>query len=187
MRGPIKVLAIVGLLLCLVFLLHRNGARRAGSSGGHSGVPAGRRERGGPEYAYPRLDLTPGAINPAVTQDNIGSTICVSGYTSFVRPSRKNSHRLKAVIMAEYGIRGDFRDYELDHFIPLELGGCPDCISNLWPEPYGVALGAKEKDRVENYLHSEVCGGRMTLANAQNAIRADWVAVYDEIGGTPWR
>lgn len=38
-------------------------------------------------------------------------------------------------------------DYELDHFIPLELDGCPDCIENLWLEPYFLVLVRKMKLR----------------------------------------
>ena len=30
--------------------------------------------------------MTPGAVNPTVTQDNIGSNICVRGWTKTVRP-----------------------------------------------------------------------------------------------------
>ena len=36
--------------------------------------------------ARPHADLTPGAIDPRVTQDNIHETICVRGYTRTVRP-----------------------------------------------------------------------------------------------------
>lgn len=41
--------------------------------------------------------------------------------------------------------------------------------------------GAKQKDRVENYLHRQVCSGEITLEEAQNALRNDWVRVYDQI------
>jgi hypothetical protein len=135
----------------------------------------------GPAYAYPNRDLTPGAIDTAVTEDNIQSTICVPGYTKTVRPPERFTNRLKLQIIAAYGLGGDLRDYELDHFIPLELGGCPDCISNLWPEPYGTVLGAKQKDRVENFLHRQVCSGEISLKDAQGAITGDWVRVYNQI------
>jgi hypothetical protein len=65
---------------------------------------------------------------------------------------------------------------EVDHFIPLELGGSND-ITNLWPEPYS-APGAHEKDHVENYLHEQVCNGSMALGDAQQMIANDWYAVY---------
>jgi hypothetical protein len=139
----------------------------------------------GPEDAYPNLDLTPGAIDPAVTQDNIESTICAPGYTKSVRPPQAITHRLKVQLLAAYDRTGDLRDYELDHFIPLELGGCPDCVTNLWPEPYGSSFGARQKDRVENYLHRQVCSGEITLRQAQDAVRIDWVKVYNHLESVP--
>jgi hypothetical protein len=136
----------------------------------------------GPAYAYPNRDLTPGAIDPSVREDNIQLTICVPGYTKTVRPPERFTNRLKLQIMAAYGRGGDLRDYELDHFIPLELGGCPDCVSNLWPESYDTTLGARQKDRVENVLHRRVCSGEISLKDAQTAITSDWVRVYNQIG-----
>lgn len=37
-------------------------------------------------WTLPIHSATPGAIDPIVTQENIGSTICVVGYTKTVRP-----------------------------------------------------------------------------------------------------
>ncbi len=71
----------------------------------------------------------------------------------------------------------------MDHLISLELGGCPDCVANLWPEPYNIPLGAHEKDKVENYLHKMVCSGQMTLVEAQKEISTDWSAVYKSVYG----
>src|SRR5205823_6464758 len=97
---------------------------------------------------------TPGAADPAVTQDNLDATFCRSGYT---RSVRRVTVTTKRRVFAEYGISyGQHRDYEVDHLIPLELGGSND-ISNLWPEPYHAAAGARAKDDVENALHGLVC------------------------------
>ena len=41
--------------------------------------------------------------------------------------------------------------------------------------------GARYKDRVERYLNRQVCSGQMTLAEAQEAIRADWYRVYQSM------
>jgi hypothetical protein len=175
------VVVVIVLLLICVFVHYRSKPGGASpTSHGPVSIPSVN-AHAGPEYAYPNLDLTPGATDPAVTQDNIRSTICVPGYTKTVRPPEQITHRLKLQIMAVYDRRGDLRAYELDHFIPLELGGCPDCVTNLWPEPYDPSPGAKEKDRVENYLHRQVCSGEITLKEAQDAIRNDWVRVYDQI------
>ena len=70
--------------------------------------------------------------------------------------------------------------YEVDHFISLELGGSND-IKNLWPEPASPIPGFHEKDKVENYLHEQVCNNSMTLQEAQREISTDWYAVYLKI------
>ena len=67
--------------------------------------------------------------------------------------------------------------YEVDHLIPLELGGSND-ISNLWPEAADPRPGFREKDLVENELHRRVCSGEETLQEAQWDIAFDWVTVY---------
>ena len=72
---------------------------------------------------------------------------------------------------------------ELDHLVPLELGGA-DGLGNIWPEcgSSAVALDAryfKIKDRVENYLADEVKSGRMSLEAAQRGIATDWTQYLD--------
>lgn len=69
---------------------------------------------------------------------------------------------------------------EIDHLISLEIGGSND-IKNLWPEPYAPAPNAHQKDLVENWLHREVCAGRMVLPMAQHQIATDWFAVYQRM------
>ncbi len=81
--------------------------------------------------------------------------------------------------------------YEEDHLISLELGGAPSDPMNLWPQPYtndvgGQNLGARDKDRVEGWLHREVCAGRKTLAEAQREISTNWVAAYAEMKGVKY-
>jgi hypothetical protein len=132
--------------------------------------------RVGPAFLYPPKE-TPGAIDPRVTDGNAHETICVPGYTTRVRPATRFIGMIKAERMREYGLVGEMSDYELDHIIPLELGGCPDCLENLWMEPY-ASLGAREKDRVENFLHREVCSDHLSLTAAQQRISRDWYQVY---------
>jgi len=118
---------------------------------------------------------TPGVVNPQVTALNLASTICRKGWTATVRPPVSVTNRLKAEQMPRYGETGPASSVEEDHLIPLELGGSPTDPANLWPEPYAGARGAKAKDAAENSLNRAVCGGRMKLADAQAAIRRDWV------------
>jgi hypothetical protein len=111
---------------------------------------------------------TPGAIDPAVTQSNIKSTICTPGYTATVRPPAADTDKWKKNSEADYGVSDDKSEY--DHLVSLELGGA-NATSNLWPEPGTIP---NPKDTVENRLHKEVCDGRITLAAAQQAIASNW-------------
>jgi hypothetical protein len=134
----------------------------------------------------PDPSCTPGVTNPDVTQDTIDSTICVSGWTSTVRPPSSYTTALKIQQIAEYGYTDtSTADYEEDHFIPLELGGSPTDPGNLWPEPrYDTGTGylASNKDTVENKLKTAVCDGSVTLADAQNAIATDWTTALSSLG-----
>ena len=76
------------------------------------------------EAQLPDPALTPGAVNPAVAQDTIASTICARGWTRTIRPSQSYTQALKRQGIAAYGYADkDPRDYQEDHLIPLELGG----------------------------------------------------------------
>jgi hypothetical protein len=118
---------------------------------------------------------TPGVADPRVTQDNILTTICVSGYTTKVRPSSRYTDALKTQQIKAYGYTDTkLTDYEEDHLIPLEIGGHPTDPKNLWPELLTGPYPATKKDGVENSVHTKVCAGLMTLAAAQAAIAANW-------------
>jgi hypothetical protein len=108
--------------------------------------------------------LTPGVLNPEVTQANIRSTICVHGWTKTVRPPTGYTTELKRRQIPEYGLRGSLADFQEDHLISLELGGDPTDPRNLWPEPIKRAT---DVDRIENDLNRKVCEGSLTLADAQ--------------------
>jgi hypothetical protein len=131
---------------------------------------------------------TPGATNPAVTQADIHSTICVSGWTSTIRPPSSYTTGLKEQQLSTgYAFHGDMRtgDYEEDHLISLEIGGSPTSALNLWPEPYNTIDGARTKDTIENKLHALVCAGTISLASAQHAIATNWFTAYRTYVGTP--
>jgi hypothetical protein len=114
---------------------------------------------------------TPGSTDPAVTQADIGSTICRTGWTAAVRPpSSETEHAKFAVAYPAYGLPVTLVS-ELDHLVPLELGGSND-ITNLWPEAGKVP---NPKDTVENALRAAVCARKVTLGAAQDAIARDWL------------
>jgi hypothetical protein len=137
----------------------------------------------------PRRDITPGAINPAATQANLASTVCMPGWAGGVRPPSAYTSALKVAQLFEYGY--DDRNpthYQEDHLVPLELGGAPRDPRNLWPQPNditlpdGTAIGSKEKDDLEDVFHRRVCDGEMTLDEAQRAMARDWIAAWQTAG-----
>ncbi len=122
--------------------------------------------------ALPDPECTPGDIFNSIPLE----TICTHGYTKTVR---NVSLATKKKVYAMYGIayppsRGS---YEMDHLIPLALGGNNN-IANLFPEAAQPKPGFKEKDVVEMYLYQEVCAGHINLGYAQATIAKDWLAVY---------
>ncbi len=122
--------------------------------------------------ALPDRECTPGSVFAAATP----AQICVAGYTKRVR---NVSTKLRKQLFAAYGISYPVPTgtYELDHLIPLALGG-DNSASNLFPEAATPKPGFKEKDVVEVYLQEEVCAGEIDLKAAQAQIAADWTAVY---------
>ena len=121
----------------------------------------------------------PGALDPEVTQANIHETICVKGWTKAVRPPVQESTRIKRELMRGSGVRGA-RAFELDHVIPLELGGAPRDARNLWLQPRWGQWSADRKDKLENVLHRLVCRRKdpLPLDQAQQAIAHDWISAY---------
>jgi hypothetical protein len=127
---------------------------------------------------------TPGAVNPAVTQATIRSTICRSGWTKTVRPPVSVTEPEKLASLAAYGKREASR-YEYDHLVPLELGGAVNDPRNLWPELNSPGAGGfyqNPKDHLENTLKRRVCDGLESLAAAQHAIASNWAAAYRSFG-----
>lgn len=124
----------------------------------------------------PDPHCTPGSVNRSVTQADIYSTICKDGWTRTVRPPEWNTWRFKYyVAYPAYGASGRT---ELDHLIPLELGGSNDA-TNLWPEK---PASPNPKDKVENALNDAVCSGRITLKAAQKAITVNWTTAERKLG-----
>lgn len=108
--------------------------------------------------------LTPGVVNPAVTEATLRRTVCRRGWTRTVRPPTSYTNALKLRQLRARGLRGPPSAYQEDHLISLELGGNPTDPRNLWPEPYPRAA---EVDRIENELNARLCAGELTLDQAQ--------------------
>jgi len=108
--------------------------------------------------------LTPGVLNPDVTQQTIRSTICTPGWTRTVRPPVSYTNALKVKGLRQYALHGSLSAFQEDHLISLELGGNPTDPRNLWPEPYPRAAAV---DKIENQLNHLICTGQISLAEGQ--------------------
>src|SRR5439155_27135550 len=93
-RGPVAlrrpllplVLALAGIVLLAVALIR------------HGGAPAA-------PALLASWTLTPGVLNPEVTQATIGRTICVRGWTRTIRPPSAYTSGLKLEQLRRLGLR----------------------------------------------------------------------------------
>lgn len=119
----------------------------------------------------PNSKLTPGSVYTTATLNQI----CSSGYTKTVRSVSAST---KKKVFALYGIEPKSDRYEMDHLISLELGGDND-IKNLWPQSMTTQpYNAKRKNALENKLNNLVCLRKLTLKQAQDEIKLNWVEAY---------
>jgi hypothetical protein len=127
----------------------------------------------------PSPTLTPGAIDPGITQENIQTTVCVKGYTKTVRPPAYYTNNLKKRQMRQYGYSDlNPKDYEEDHLIPLSIGGNPRDPRNLWPEPRISEWNASKKDQLEFVIYKMVCANEISLKDAQAEMASNWIEAY---------
>ncbi len=130
--------------------------------------------------ALPDPQKTPGAIRQAVNPSNLQSTVCVRGYTDSVRPDKRYTNRLKRDMLREHRFENpDPRQYELDHLIPLSIGGNPTDPKNLWPQPRFGVWSAEKKNDLEFVAYKMVCHGDIGLAEAQQRIARNWIEAYE--------
>ena len=111
-------------------------------------------------------------LNPAVTQETIWTTVCIPGWTKRARPPSSYARRIKAALIREFDIPKEMMSqFELDHRIPLGLGGAPSDPANLELQPWDEAV---EKDRKEACLARAVCASALALEEARRRIWANW-------------
>jgi hypothetical protein len=136
----------------------------------------------------PDLTKTPGVINSGLTKSKICST-------KWGKDERHVTSAMKQQVFTLYGYSGyndphcvpdaHGKTCEIDHLISRELGGADD-VKNLWPEAYGTTpWNAHLKDKLENRLHKEICGGHITLKQARDMITHDWRVAYKQYYGNP--
>jgi hypothetical protein len=129
--------------------------------------------RSKPKHSPTRTEVLSYALpNPALTPGQVSSTLRKSDICQGIEEKR-NQHRDK--VLKRYGIsQSEAKKYWIDHLVSLELGGTSD-ISNLWPQ---LKEEEKVKDKLENRLKQNLCGGSLTLEQAQSLVIQDWRAAY---------
>jgi hypothetical protein len=139
--------------------------------------------------ALPDRDVTPGAADPLALADPSGKAhrvdglernVCAKDFrATAIRATIRNFPKLKKAACAEYSLKKCDGSVEGDHLISIEIGGCPNCLTNLWPQPMDEA---RIKDhQVEDVLPKLVCSGKITLKAAQECIASDWVACQKKV------
>jgi hypothetical protein len=107
------------------------------------------------------LVFTPGLVRPLST-----AQVCA---TKWGLDRRFVTVSMKQYVAGLYGVPWENRrQYEFDHLIPRELAGADD-VRNIWPQ---LLAEAREKDKLENALHRQVCAGLVTLRAAQAQMKA---------------
>lgn len=127
----------------------------------------------------PDRRCSPGAAYSGLTR----AVLCSPGFrTARIRHVPESE---KHLVELEYGMppKGYGRTIEIDHVVPLELGGS-NAVANLFPEPGSGHAGYRAKDRLENRLHERVCAGATSLHAAQAGIARNWVTLYRRVFGT---
>jgi hypothetical protein len=85
---------------------------------------------------------------------------------------------VKQAVFLAYGLNLDEKNYELDHVIPILLGGS-NSAKNLWPHSRkGSFWTVDKKLRLEKRLYRLVCAGRLSLASARQLVASDWPNAY---------
>lgn len=128
------------------------------------------------------------ALNPDITLANLHDTICKVGWSKTVRPPVSFTNKIKYSLMDAAKLPRDrAHDFELDHHVPLILGGSPTSPDNLWLQAWDEATpgwsgqsAARVKDKLEVRLNRLVCSGALPLAEAQACIYEDWRACAEK-------
>ncbi|MGY2734660.1 hypothetical protein [Sphingomonas sp. UYP23] len=127
---------------------------------------------------------TPGAVDPAITQENIDDTICRLGYARSARPAYSITGPLKRRMMDAQHPGQRMADYELDHLIPISIGGAPLDMRDLWLQPREGQANAGDKNVLAYVLWRLVCTHQVPLQTAQHEISHDWTRAY-QLYATP--
>lgn len=135
----------------------------------------------------PDPKITPGALDSEVSQANIKESICKQTHYTWSEAHQPPVSFLQEVFDQQskaYGLTDtNFKHYQMDHLIPLSLGGHPTDPKNLWPQLLLTKWSARRKDYLEEEIHIKVCNGELALGEAQELFRSNWIEAYKRFIG----
>jgi hypothetical protein len=88
----------------------------------------------------------------------------------------------KNTTLERYGVRPENFNGELEHLVPVSLGGTND-PDNLYPFHAQGEYTLEAKQRLATKLHDLVCDGKISLKQAQDVFKKDWTRGYKQYLG----
>ncbi len=158
------------------------GSGSGGSSGiqtGHT-VQLGRRTQKSRcvRSVRPDRSCSPGAYYSRLTK----RVICSGSFRTGAIRNVPQAEKFR--VEREYGMAASYYGdtIEIDHIVPLELGGS-NAIANLFPEPGNGPANYHVKDALENRAKAAVCDGQLSLRAARRGFAMNWEAFYRRLFG----
>lgn len=137
-----------------------------------------------PKTGAPPAKHKPYLANPDLTPGDVRSTnveeICAPGYISRLPRAAEED---KDATYEAYN-NTDRKRFGIDHLISKGVGGSSN-PRNLWPQPLNGPWPMSLKDRLENHLHKLLCERKISIEEAQDSLKTDWVAAYKKYLGLP--
>jgi hypothetical protein len=118
--------------------------------------------------------LPSGYKTPGATVKVNNTQVCAADFTNTVKPVA-GWQRTEA--LERYGMRPDGFTGDLDHLVPVALGGSND-PDNLWPFHAQGDFTLDAKNALAARLRDMVCAGKISLKDAQDAFKKDWTKAY---------
>jgi hypothetical protein len=94
-----------------------------------------------------------------------------------MRPGERHAERIKLALLDRYQATEPSASYVLDDLVAIEDGGSPTDPRNMWPQPIAQA---QQKTAIDEYLHREICAGKLTVGQAARVLEGDWLAADTE-------
>ena len=105
--------------------------------------------------------------------------LCAETFETSVKPM---ADWQKNTTLERYGVRPESFSGDLEHLVPVSLGGTND-PENLYPFHAQGEYTLEAKQRLAAKIHELVCDGKMSLKQAQDIFKKDWTKGYKQYVG----